>query len=81
MKHPSKISKFYLFKLSLPIFFANMAIPFVGIIDTALMGNLDNVKFLAAVSISTSVITMIFWSFGYIYGHCLVKEFIIPSAL
>ena len=66
MKYPSKISKFYLFKLSLPIFFANIAIPFVGIIDTALMGNLDNVKFLAAVSISTSVITMIFWSFGFL---------------
>jgi len=30
------------------------------------MGHLGNVKFLAAISIATSVITMIFWSFGFL---------------
>ena len=30
----------YILKLSIPIFFANLAIPLVGIIDTGLMGNL-----------------------------------------
>ena len=59
-------SKSYLFKLSLPIFFSNIAIPFAGIVDTALMGHLNNMKFLAAISIATSVITMIFWSFGFL---------------
>ena len=59
-------SKSYLFKLSIPIFFSNVAIPFAGLVDTALMGHLDNVKFLAAISIATSVITMIFWSFGFL---------------
>ena len=59
-------SKSYLFKLSIPIFFSNLAIPFAGLVDTALMGHLDNVKFLAAISIATSVITMIFWSFGFL---------------
>ena len=29
----------YILKLSIPIFFANLAVPMVGIIDTALMGN------------------------------------------
>ena len=29
----------YILKLSIPIFFANLAIPMVGIIDTGLMGN------------------------------------------
>ena len=59
-------SKSYLFKLSIPIFFSNIAIPFVGLVDTGLMGNLDNMKFLAAISIATSVITMVFWSFGFL---------------
>ena len=36
MKYPTKISKLYLLKLSIPIFFANLAIPFVGIIDKEL---------------------------------------------
>ena len=59
-------SKSYLFKLSLPIFFSNVAIPFAGLVDTGLMGHLNNVKFLAAISIAASVITMIFWSFGFL---------------
>jgi len=60
------MSKSYIFKLSIPIFFSNIAIPFVGLIDTGLMGHLGNEKFLAAISIATSVITMIFWSFGFL---------------
>ena len=59
-------SKSYLFKLSIPIFFSNIAIPFAGLIDTGLMGHLGNAKFLAAISIATSVITMILWSFGFL---------------
>ena len=59
-------SKSYLFKLSIPIFFSNIAIPFAGLVDTSLMGHLDNVKFLAAISIATSIVTMILWSFGFL---------------
>ena len=59
-------SKSYLFKLSIPIFFSNIAIPFAGLVDTGLMGNLSNEKFLAAISIAASVITMVFWSFGFL---------------
>ena len=66
MRYPSKPSKIYLFKLSIPIFFSNLATPFVGIVDTSLMGNVGSAKYLAATSIATSVITMIFWSFGFL---------------
>ena len=59
-------SKSYLLKLSIPFLIANMAIPFVGLVDTALMGHLSNEKFLAAISIATSVVTMILWSFGFL---------------
>ncbi len=53
-------------KLSIPIFFANLAIPLVAIVDTGLMGNLDNVSYLVATSIAASVFSMIFWSFGFL---------------
>jgi len=66
MKYSDYTSKSYLFKLSIPIFFSNMAIPLVGLVDTGLMGHLSSEKFLAAISIATSVITMIFWSFGFL---------------
>jgi len=59
-------SKLYLFKLSIPIFFSNIAIPFAALVDTSLMGHLSSEKFLVAISIATSVITMLFWSFGFL---------------
>ena len=66
MSYYINTSKLYLLKLSIPIFFSNIAIPFAGLVDTALMGHLHNTRFLAAISIATSVITMIFWSFGFL---------------
>jgi len=66
MSNPTNSSKSYLFKLSIPIFFSNIAIPFAGLVDTGLMGHLNNEKFLAAISVAASVITMVFWSFGFL---------------
>jgi len=66
MNISDQTSKSYLFKLSIPIFFSNLAIPFAGLVDTGLMGHLNSENFLAAISIATSVITMIFWSFGFL---------------
>ena len=66
IKYPAKITKVYLFNLSIPIFFSNITIPLVGLVDTTLMGHMENSKFLVATGISTSVITMIFWSFGFL---------------
>ena len=60
-----KSSIAYILKLSIPIFFANLAIPLVGIIDTALMGNLGNLSFLSATSVAANLFSMIFWSFGF----------------
>ena len=82
-KSSSKFSKKQIILLSIPVFFSNMAIPLVGMVDTGLMGNLSETKYLAATSIATSVMTMIVWSFGFLrmgtvgivaqaYGSCLL---------
>jgi len=62
----SKSSIKNLLNLSIPIFFANLAIPLVGIVDTGLMGHLDNPSYLTATSICSSLFSMIFWSFGFL---------------
>ena len=62
----SKSSIKNLLHLSIPIFFANLSIPLVAIIDTGLMGNLDDASYLTATSIASSVFSMIFWSFGFL---------------
>ena len=66
LRYPANITKAYLIKLSLPIFLSNLAIPMVGIIDTALMGHLTNEDYLVATSLGSSIILMIFWSFGFL---------------
>ena len=66
LKSSSKFSKKQLFLLSIPVFFSNIAIPLVGMVDTGLMGNLGETKYLAATSVATSVMTMIIWSFGFL---------------
>ena len=65
-KYSTKFSKKQIILLSIPVFFSNLAIPFVGIVDTGLMGNLGETKYLAATSIATSVMTMVVWSFGFL---------------
>ena len=65
-KYSTKFSKKQIILLSIPVFFSNLAIPLVGIVDTGLMGNLGETKYLAAISIATSVMTMVIWSFGFL---------------
>tara|TARA_B100000963_G_scaffold82321_1_gene70111 strand:+ start:1646 stop:2971 length:1326 start_codon:yes stop_codon:yes gene_type:complete len=66
LKSSSKFSKKQIILLSIPVFFSNIATPLVGMVDTGLMGNLGETKYLAATSIATSVMTMIIWSFGFL---------------
>ncbi|MDC3233497.1 hypothetical protein OA976_00025 [Candidatus Pelagibacter sp.] len=49
----------YILSLSIPIFFANLAIPLVGIVDTALMGNMSNQGYLTATSIASSFFSLV----------------------
>ena len=64
--HSSKFSKKQLILLSIPVFFSNLAIPLVGMVDTGLMGNLGETKYLASMSIATTVMTMVIVSFGFL---------------
>ena len=66
LRFPTNITKLEILRLSVPIFFSNLAIPLVGLVDTGLMGHLENEKYLIAVSISTTFLTMILWSFGFL---------------
>ena len=75
-KFSTKFSKKQIFLLSIPVFFSNLAIPLVGIVDTGLMGNLGETKYLAATSIATSVMTMVIWSFGFSKIHLDQTQFI-----
>jgi len=66
MRLTVNITKWQIFRLSIPIFFSNLATPLVGIVDTGLMGHMESEQYLIAVSIATTFLTVIFWSFGFL---------------
>ncbi len=44
----------------------SFSIPLLGIVDTALLGNLDSISYLGAVSIGSTFLGLVFWSLSFL---------------
>ncbi|MCP8900558.1 MATE family efflux transporter [Gilvimarinus xylanilyticus] len=49
-----------------PILLSNLSVPLLGAVDTAILGHLPQARFLGAVAVGSSIITMVFWSLGFL---------------
>ena len=49
-----------------PMILSGISIPMLGLVDTALLGHLDNPRFLAAVAIGAHVIAILYLSFSFL---------------
>ena len=49
-----------------PVILANLSIPLLGAVDTAVIGHLDQAYNLAAVAIGSTIIYSIYWAFGFL---------------
>lgn len=45
---------------------ANLTVPLAGLVDAAILGHLDQIKFLAGVALGSIVFDYVFWSFGFL---------------
>lgn len=52
--------------LAWPIMLSNISVPLLGLVDTAILGHLDNPNHLAAVAMGASLFTFVLWSFGFL---------------
>lgn len=52
--------------IALPMTMASMSTPLLGLVDTAILGHLEVAHYLAAVAAGSSVLTMLFWLFGFL---------------
>jgi len=52
--------------LAFPIMLANVSIPLVGAVDTAVMGHLPDEKFIGAVAIGAVIFNFLYWGFGFL---------------
>ena len=49
-----------------PMILSGISVPMLGLVDTALLGHLDNARYLAAVAIGAHVIAILYWSFSFL---------------
>ncbi|WP_159240453.1 MATE family efflux transporter [Zhongshania aliphaticivorans] len=52
--------------LAWPMILANLSVPLLGIVDTAILGHLGDSRYLSAVAISTSLLAFLYWGFGFL---------------
>lgn len=55
-----------IFKIALPAIVANVTIPLLGLLDTAIAGHLGAAAFLGAISVGTMMFNLIYWNFGFL---------------
>lgn len=55
-----------LIRLAIPLILANMAVPILGLADTAVIGHFGTVEELSAIALGTMIFNFVFWSFGFL---------------
>ena len=52
--------------LSWPMILANLSVPLFGLVDTAVLGHLPDSRYLSAVAIGSSLLSLCYWAFGFL---------------
>ncbi len=52
--------------LSWPVMAANVTVPMVGLVDTAVMGRMPDAAFVGAVAVGAAIFNAIYWIFGFL---------------
>ena len=55
-----------IWQIAWPAILSNISIPLLGLVDTAILGHLDSTRYLAAVAIGTSILSFLYWGFGFL---------------
>ena len=53
-------------RLALPSILANITIPLVGIVDTAILGHLSDAAAIGGIAIGTMLFDLLYWNFGFL---------------
>lgn len=55
-----------IFKISIPNIVSNISIPLLGIVDTALMGRMQDPAYIGAIAIGGIIFNILYWGFGFL---------------
>lgn len=63
---PSRQMHRKVWALAWPMMLSNITVPLVGLVDSAVVGHLDDPRHLGAVAIGATLFTSIYWAFGFL---------------
>jgi MATE family multidrug resistance protein len=66
MQNLDSITYRYLIEKAWPIILANAAVPLLGLVDTAVIGNVGTVTDLGAIAFGALIFSFVYWSFGFL---------------
>lgn len=66
MLAPQSISYDYLLKKAWPIILANASVPLLGLVDTAVIGNVGTAQDLGAIAFGALIFSFVYWGFGFL---------------
>ncbi len=66
MRNPESPGYQYLLEKAWPIILANAAVPLLGLVDTAVIGNAGSVTDLGAIAFGALIFSFVYWSFGFL---------------
>ena len=55
-----------LWLLAWPLIVSNISVPLLGLVDAAIMGHLDDARYLGAVALGATLLSFIYWAFGFL---------------
>lgn len=62
----SPITRSKIFQIAWPIILSNISVPLLGLVDTAVIGNLGNAALIGAIAIGAMMFSFLYWGFGFL---------------
>lgn len=53
-------------RLAIPVMLSNVSTPFIGLVDTAIVGRIPGPEYIGAVAMGGLIFTFVFWAFGFL---------------
>ena len=53
-------------RIALPAIVANITIPLLGLLDTAIAGHLGSATFIGAIAVASMIFNLVYWNFGFL---------------
>ena len=60
------VSRRQVFHIAWPIILSNLSTPLLGLVDTAVIGNLGDPALIGAIAIGGMIFSFLYWGFGFL---------------